>query len=319
LLANLLPEPGLGNEGAVSRRIYIGALILLGLVLLTGGALWITLDPGLPEPSEAHWSKAGEVIAAGFEEGDGVRIHPFWLQVPSALVAPFDGQRPDVDVSLPPDPIFLATHRRLWQVTAFGRTDAPPVPGGELLEERSLDGHLTLSLYRLADSPVAVDLLDRLDTATVERFGPGKKRRRCKWNGREHHCNGRPWENVGVSTRQAGGAPRRCMVLHPYPDRGTVAVTWKNVPLAAGVLIRHGFTLDAARNEKGSDATIRVLVDGEKQLEVVEPRNSWEWTPSWIATPQGGRRATVTIEVTARREEFRDLCLDAFVLTRRLD
>jgi hypothetical protein len=78
-------------------------------------------------------------------------------------------------------------------------------------------------------------------------------------------------------------------------------------------LIRSGFTLEAARNEKGSAVTVRVFVDNEEVLHRVEPPHAWHFESVEIDTSTGST-ADVRIEATAEDERFRDLCVEAFVL-----
>jgi hypothetical protein len=222
-----------------------------------------------------------------------------------------------VDFSVPLDPLELGAFRRLWLVSAFGRDDAEAPPGATLEDTTTFPGGLISQLYSLPESPVRARLIDALKSAQVQRFGPNVARRDCRWMGDRHACRGRPWEDVTVAIHEVGGAPRTCFVLHPYPSGGTVVVRFPAVTLDAGVIIRAGFTLDATKSDQGSDATLRVTLDDTVVLERVAPRNLWAFVPSFIDTAsRRGQKAELTIEVTAAREDFRDLCVDGFVVSR---
>lgn len=303
------------------RKVIPALSVLAALVGVSAFALWMTLDPGLPAPSGDDWKRAKARIEQDFQAGDGIVVHPFWLTDAAGVLAQLDRKQKRwelVDQSIPPDPIFAARKKRVWVLSAMGRTDAGEPAGGQMTLEEDLGGGLALKRYDMPASPIEVDLLDRIAKAKVERHADGKSRT-CRWVGRRHNCRGKPWENVGVETKHAGGATRRCAVLHPYPNGGVVDLTWAKVKLSEGLLVRSGFTLDAARNEKGSDVVFTVRLDGKQVYERTEPKNGWTWTSGWIDT--GGRRgstATVTLSVTAAEEAFRDLCVDAFVMSRPL-
>lgn len=296
------------------------------MIVLSAIGLWLSLEPRPLAPSPDQWAAVRDRIRQDWRAGDGVRVHPFWLREAAGVLAELE-PKPDrpglpdfIDVSLPPDPIFVQRHERLWLVSALGRAADAPVPGGDaVLEvEEALAGDILLRRYRLGESPILADLLDQLEHARVDRRH-GDQRRACRWDGKHHDCKGHPWENVGVRVAEVGGAPRRCLVLHPYPDNGTVSVTWSEVELGAQVLLRVGLTLESARNEKGSEATVVVALDGREVWRHVEPPNAWNWTTATIDTSdRAGERASLRVEVSARQEAFRDLCADAFVLSRGL-
>ncbi|MFT5431902.1 MAG: hypothetical protein ACI9OJ_002600 [Myxococcota bacterium] len=285
-------------------------------IAVSGVSLWVALSPAVPTPEKADWLAAGRAVSERFETGDVLRFDPFWLDPPIALFEPFGGQPPPVFRGLPADEIINPSYTRVWVLTAFDR-DAPRAPAGAgLVEELPLGAGLTLRGWTLPPSPVKRDLLADLDSAVVERWAPGQPgKRRCHWRNDRHDCKGRHWETVELSTQHVGGAPRRCMVLHPYPNHGTVGVTWRNVELGSAILIRSGFTLEAARNEKGSAVKLRVFVDNQLVLDRIEPPHAWHFDSSDIGT-ETGTTADVRIEATAEDERFRDLCVEAFVLER---
>lgn len=307
------------------RSRILGSVALVSVLAVAVLTVRIGLDPGPTEPTAQQWRAARDVIQKDFETGDGIRVHPFWLREAAAVLGTVRG-RSDlqtwVDVSIPPDPMFSARHERLWVVSALGRTDATVPEGAEReLSEKVAPG-LLVERYRLPASPIARDLITELASATVERFGPRTKRRRCTWRKEtgQHDCRGRGWENVSLRLEEAGGAPRRCIVLHPYPDGATVSITWSGVTLGAGVLVRSGLTLESARNEKGSRTTLRVEVDGETLGSHVHEQSSWEWSPTWVPTAdRAGEEVELTLAVHAPNEKFRDLCVDAYVLSSEPD
>ena len=296
-----------------------GVLMVAVMVVVGGLALWIAVAPVPPAPTADEWRLARDHIKKDFRDGDGIRVHPFWLRDAAAVLGTVQGdrRRPGfVDVSFPPDPLFAAQHDRLWVVSALGRDDAPVPAGAELRAEDEVAPGLVVGLYDMPPSPVTFALVDHLSEASVERFGPRKIRRTCKWKGGKHRCRGRHWEDVEVVTREAGGSPRRCFVLHPYPDGGTVSIRWKDVKLGAAIVVRSGLTLDAARNERGSPMRLELLVDGHTVASRQHGHHDWDFAETRADTSdRDGQRAEITIEVTARQEDYRDLCVDGYVLS----
>lgn len=299
----------------------------MALLAVSGISLWFALDPGPRDPTDAEWGAVSAHIQARLQPGDVLRVHPFWLRegavISDATPATngFDGKQALlVDFSVPLDPLGLGSFRRLWLVSAFGRDDAQAPTGATLDETTTFPGGLTAQLYTLPDSPVRLRLIDELKSARVDRFGPGVATRQCRWMGERHACRGRPWEDVSVSIQEVGGAPRTCFVLHPYPSGATVSVRFPALSLDAGIIVRAGFTLDATKSDQGSDATLRVKLDDAVVLERVAPRNLWAFVPSFVDTAgRRGQKADLVIEVTADREDFRDLCVDGFVVNRPVD
>jgi hypothetical protein len=91
---------------------------------------------------------------------------------------------------------------------------------------------------------------------------------------------------------------------------------FEKVPLSNSILLRSGLTLEAARRAEGSDVTVVVTVNGEERLQWQEPRNGWKWTDHWVDTQSmKGVTGTIQIDVTALEEEFRDVCLDGYILS----
>ncbi|MBT9554739.1 MAG: hypothetical protein IV100_01865 [Myxococcales bacterium] len=314
----------LPSDSAASSSGVTAVLLMAMLVAVSSVSLWFALSPGPKEPTDAEWSAVTAHIGSRIEPGDALRVHPFWLReggaisdaIQASLGANAERALP-VDFSVPLDPLELGAFRRLWLVSAFGRDDAEAPPGATLEDTTAFPGGLTAQLYALPESPVRLRLIDALTSAQVQRFGPNVAKRDCRWMGDRHACRGRPWEDVAVAVHEVGGAPRTCFVLHPYPSGGTVVVRFPAVTLDAGVIIRAGFTLDATKSDQGSDATVRVKLDGAVVLDRVAPRNLWAFVPSFIDTAsRRGQKADLAIEVTAVREDFRDLCVDGFVVSR---
>ena len=80
-------------------------------------------------------------------------------------------------------------------------------------------------------------------------------------------------------------------------------------------LLRSGFILEAARNEHGSDCDVRVSIDGAEVARWTEPKNGWHYQTHTLDTKRwAGQKVALEIEVSARDEDFRDLCVNGFAM-----
>lgn len=285
-----------------------GPWLLAGLVCVSAWSLSAALSPGPAAPSPAEWDAAGARIAGEAQPTDVVRIHPPWLREGGRAAAGLT-----VDFSLPLDPMALTAFRRLWVLTAFERTDAPAPPGAALELEEALAGGLLLQRFALPPSPVTVRLTEVLPKAKVVRDGG----RSCRYVDGRHACAGKPWEDVRLDTREVGGSPRSCFLVHPYPSGKVTTITFPALRLEAGVLIRSGFVLESAKHERGGATTVTVRVGGEARgTQVIRPQ-AWDFEPLYVdTTALRGQAADLVLEISSPDEAFRDLCIDGFVVTR---
>ena len=291
----------------------LAALALGCAALAAVWSLWRSARPGPAAPSADEWFAARGALEPHMGTGDLIVVHPAWLREAAGLEA-----LGEVAVTSPADPWDLARHPRVHVVVAVGYPD-PDLPDFlEATDRAELVPGIRWVAYRV-DSPVAADLTDRLDQAVVERWAGDAPPRRCTWSltRARHECRGKPWEDVSVQVHQVAGSPRRCIMLHPYPDGGTVGVTFPAVPLAARLQVRAGFVIESARREDGSDAGVVVRIDGDAVAQSTVGRNDWAFEAVDVdTTALTGSPHAVTVEGTAQREAFRDLCVDAVGLRR---
>ncbi|MFT7625815.1 MAG: hypothetical protein ACI9WU_005006 [Myxococcota bacterium] len=303
----------------MSRTPSVAIVSLVVVVGLSTWSLAAAVNAGPDTPTLDQWDGARAYLAERWQDGDGVRVHPFWLREASGALATLDQATlpPEhLDLGWPADAVWAAQRGRVWVVSAMDRDDAV-LPQGDVDLDETLPGGIRVRRVVMADNPVLFDLSNRLGEARVTREGPGGGLRRCVWRNGRHDCRGKHWENVRTDWVEVGGAPRSCIILHPYPDNGTVRLRFDNLPAGAGVLLRSGFTLESARNENGSDAVLSVRLGDDEVLRRVEPQNAWAWRDAWI--PLDGSRRSLTVEVFAEKEAFRDLCVSGWVLSRRID
>ena len=287
--------------------------ILAGVALVAAGLG--ALRTGVRgEPGTEDWRAARDLVRQGFEAGDGVRLEPWWQRDAVQVFGESGGPDVEIDSSFPPDPLYVARHRRLWVVSAPGHgEDPPPVEGLTELRKEPVAGGVTVRRFDAPPSPILVDLTTRLHLATVERWWGTGSRRRCTWDSRSHDCGGRRAENVAIETVEAGGSPRRCIVVRPSPGTGSVSLAWAHVKLGSSLVLRSGFTATSARAESVSDARISALIDGREVASGLLSAGEWRWTPSRVAT-EPGRVADVALEVSATANPAPELCLDLLLM-----
>jgi len=301
------------------RWLVLG--VMGGTLIVSVIALFHATASTSDNPTVDDWRAAASLIHSQLEPGDGIRVEPVWRRDGAAHVVPMDQNNGElsgmVDLSIPADPMFVARHRRLWLVSAMGR-DVRPDGWEDLVEEHrtQISEDMAVVRFSASQTPILTDLLTQVPLARVERVEDGKPLRKCTWRNKVHRCNGRAWEDVSVIFAEVGGSPRRCIKLHPYPHNGLVRIIFDEQTLGNSLLVRSGITLEAARRSEGSDATVVVSIDGSERLRWIEPRHGWDWTPHWIDTSDmAGHTARISLDVYAEQEEFRDVCLDGYILS----
>jgi hypothetical protein len=297
----------------------ISALIVFVAVLAVSGMslLW-QISSGVSAPTTEDWERAGAWLGPRLEPNDAIRFLPVWFAQSETLLTALDGGLvPFVDRAKTPSAMLGTRFSRLWVVSTLGHPLQPAPAGATEVERFELDGDIQIRLYRLDTDRLVYPLVQRLDDAEVSRRRtPTGRYSKCRRKGDKHNCQGNSWENVEADWYQVGGAPRECFILHPYPDHGSVKIRWPRVPIDSILLLRSGFTIEAARNENGADCQVVVQINGETVDEWVEPKNGWHFDERRIDTSRWkGKEAELVIEVTSPDEDFRDLCFDGAVLT----
>ena len=298
----------------ISTRVATFAVSVLGIASFA-----IHLMPQEKAPSDEEWNAVGEWLASHVKSNDAVRFRPFWLSQGETSLQAFSGRNIPLVVRTDDGEGHISGRfNRVWVVTALSYDDPDGPEGAKLIETHTLAGGVRVHLFSMPKGRKTYDLVDRLGDALVSRQRhPQGSYEACVRRGDMHDCRGKPWENVRADWHHVGGSPRRCFVLHPYPDHGAVKILWRQVPLESQLVLFSGFTLEAARNEQGADCEVRVFVANELVAEWTEAKNGWGFVRHIIETESwSGRAADIEIEVSSRDEDFRDLCFDGHVVSR---
>ena len=305
--------------GSVQLTSRISTLFaLLAFAAISVMSLFWHVSPGIAAPTHQDWQEAGAWLSSRAQPHDVIRFRPVWLSEAETMLTVLPKDRiPFVDRTQRASVMLGARYSRLWVFSALEQTFGAPPPGSVEEGRFELNGGIKVRLYRLERDRIRFALANRLDNAVVSRrrtqsgdFLP------CRKRGKAHDCLGKAWENVESDWHHVGGAPRYCFILHPYPDRGAVRIRWPQVPFESSVLLRSGFTLEAARNEKGADCQVVVSLNGDVVAEWKEPKNAWHFDEHLIDTSHvQGTEGSLQIEVYSPDEDFRDVCFDGAVLT----
>lgn len=247
-------------------------LALLGLALAELLALWGRQSR---VPDAAAFRAASEVVREHFETDDAVVIAPDWAD---PLLRLYLGDKISLKLAGRSD---LAPFERLWVLSIRGARAAEAPPREP--DFRKLVQGISVERYDFAPSPVVLDLVDALPSASVEvsvdgagvpcvfrervagaqrgglGFGPAAPRQRfaCDTPGESS------WVGVTI-LEDLALAPRRCILQRPRPNE-PVAVTYHDVHLGAELVLYAGLYYEDERHEQGVPVSMRVLINGRER------------------------------------------------------
>lgn len=321
-----IPLPGSGADTLRSITISSSVptprwasaywLAFLGLAVAEVLALWVRQSRVL---DDGAYRAAAAVVRESYESNDAVTISPGWAD---PLLRLHLGDRMGAKVSGRTD---LAPFERLWVLSIRGAR-APEAPRRAPDFQKVVQG-ITIERYDFAPSPVVVDLVDILPTASVEMilngeqipcpfrervpgaqrgglfFGPAAPRQRFV-------CDGR-----GVSTwvgatviEDLHTQPRRCILqraLGPEP----LSVTYRDVHLGRELVLYAGLYYIDERDLTGVPVEIRVLVNGQQQALLIHNDGDGMKRYRVDLQKQGApSRGDLRIEVAAPDGIRRSLC-----------
>ncbi len=260
----------------------VGA-ILLSIGLIAAGLAALLAQLSLPArlPAPVDWHAAAVLLARDARPGDVVVLAPAWLE-------------------------------RARQVAPHG----VPVVAAARLDGELLPGVVRAWLLSAGDAPRAgweaeTELARRATRADAQRLGALEAIRFdlstpvLPLASLADH----PPRPAGTGMRDAGGLPRRCLLLTPVP--GTALV----LPFP-GTRLGRSLTGHAALLPGPGDAPVRLAfqVDGA-EVGAVEVRASDGWLPFQLDTRQSAVGAhELTLVVTAAGAAARPVCLEALAL-----
>jgi hypothetical protein len=291
-------------------------LMFLGLAIAEVAALVVREHR---VPPEADWEQAAELVRAHIETSDAITVAPAWAD---PLLRLYLGDRMTPKMSGRSD---LAPFERLWVLSIRGHR-APDAPA-RMPDFREIVGRVTVERYDLGPSPVVLDLVDALPSASVEYQDHGTSRP-CPWKERvggpargglgfgpvaprqRFVCDAaKSWSWVGSTVLEdLSLAPRRCVYQHPHGPE-PVSVTYHDVHLGSKLVFYAGLDYHQERNETGAPVTVRVLV-GTREIGSMEHKDGEGFRRVEFATrrPQDPARGDLRIEVTTPNSKRRAFC-----------
>jgi hypothetical protein len=291
-------------------------LIFLGLAIAEVAALVVREHR---VPADADWLQAAELVRSHMDTSDAVTVAPGWAD---PLLRLHLGDRMTLKMAGRSD---LASFERLWVLSIRGQR-APDAPA-RMPDFREIVGRVTVERYDLGPTPVVLDLVDVLPSASVQYRERGAAVA-CPWKERvggpsrgglgfgpvpprqRFVCDAsKPFMWVGATViEDLSLAPRRCVFQHPYGAE-PVSVTYHNVHLGSRLVLYGGLDYHQERNETGAPVIVRVLV-GEREIGRMVHEDGQGFKRIEFATrgPQDAARGDLRIEVTSKNPKKRAFC-----------
>ncbi len=309
----------LSGESRVPRWASAWWLLFLGLAVAEVVALLVRIER---VPTDAEWTRAAQIVRESLESTDAVIAAPAWadpilrLQLGDRITAKLAGR------------VDLSPFERLWVLSIRGAT-APEAPT-RTPDFEQVVGRVTVRRYDFGPTPVVLDLVDALRSATVD-ITRGGVRQECPWRERlggpsrgglgfgpvvprqRFVCDeSKSWLWVGTTLiEDLSLSPRRCIWQHPQ-GKEPVSITYHNVHLGQKLVLYGGLYYLDERDEEGAPVTMRVLVDGvevgrmvhrdgDGMLRVEIPTDS-------KARKSANARGDLRLEVTTPQPFHRSFC-----------
>jgi hypothetical protein len=282
-----------GRDGVVAAALLLpvvaGAIFSLARLSAEGGQVPRDVD---------YQAAAAQLEAEGFDvEQDALAVLPPWSLRPLVHTKRFSPIGSDALAERP-----LHRWRRLF---ALVEPDAAPhldpliaKIGAPASEQRY--GVVRLLRWDLTGPRATFDFRARLRDAKVRITRDGSEAVACDgWNGREWRCPGRKrWERVESAWHLVSENGQRVVWSHP-PGRGEAwEISWDDVPLGDGVVLRAGHTRDGA-DGAGGPVVVEVWLDDEQVGEATIPPR-FDFRSYVFDTPaKKGAKGRVTVRIHA--------------------
>ncbi|MBM4319578.1 MAG: hypothetical protein FJ125_06385 [Deltaproteobacteria bacterium] len=278
----------------------LAAFAILALLLFALQLRWAE-----QVPDEQDWAAASAVLRTGWEEGDLLRIEPWWA---SQGLSQLRGL--PVDRVRRPERPRLARYRRLWVIAAHGHACTDGALAEAELQVRQELHRLTLCRFALPwrGRPL-YDLRERLQDARVRRES-GKKVEECSlWAKGSWYCGKlHAWQFVGPVTKDVDDNPREAIWAHPPAKDTRLVIEYPVVPLGQTLELEAGLTLRSIISGEGSAVHFLVRVAGEKVLDTtLAPRQKGWFTWSIDTAHLAGRSERVSVVIWAKDHQVRQL------------
>jgi hypothetical protein len=223
-------------------------------------------------PADNDWQRAAELVRKNHQSSDALVVAPTWAD---PLLRLHLGDRITAKVAGRVD---LAAFERMWVLSIRGaRADEAPYRAADF---RTTFGGVTVERFDFGPTPVVMDFVDALPSASVE-IASGASQRSCAWDARvpgvargglgfgpvfprqRFVCDEkRPWLWVGSTIiEDLSLSARRCIWQHPQ-GREPVSVTFHDVHLGRRLVLYGGLDYHHERDGTGGPVTMRVFASG---------------------------------------------------------
>jgi hypothetical protein len=291
-------------------------LLLIGVAAFEVIALRVRIDR---VPSHDDWVAATTFVREQLDTSDAIVVAPSWAD---PLLRLHLGDRISAKVAGRED---LAAFERLWVLSLRGAR-APEEPRRSP-DFRAMHGRIAVSRYDFGPTPVVMDFVDALPSASVaiqrsgaeqecpyhERvpgvirgglgFGPAAPRQRFVCDDK------RPWLWVGTTILEdLALAPRRCIFQHPQ-GREPISVTFRNVHLGKKLVLYAGLDYHHERDQVGAPVTMRVSSSGTELGRLIHrDGDGMKRVEMSTRAPGLGIRGDLRFEVSTDRPHLRSFC-----------
>jgi hypothetical protein len=273
------PETGSASSRLAPAPKWASArwLAFLGVAMAELCALWVRQSNVL---SEDDYRAATALVRKDFRSDDAVVIAPEWADPLLRLQL---GDRIGIKLAGRTD---LAPFQRLWVLSLRGaRASEAPARAPDF---HTVTHGISVDRYDFAPSPVVVDLVDALPSASVD-VRVGETRVPCTYFERGGGVQrgglgagpAAPRQRFVCESGEAGQTsvgvtviedlalkPRRCVLTPPRPNE-PLSITYKDVHLGSQLVLYGSLYYEDERHQVGVPVTMRVFVNERERAAFV--------------------------------------------------
>jgi hypothetical protein len=327
--AHRLPSGLVAAEPVRARGPLWPALVGLGLLL--GAAGWSFAHHqqlAATVPTDESLAAAAAVMAKDVQPGDAAAVYPGWAAAQTwRLQAAWHAKGNNIAdhflQSHPPDPWDADGHKRLWLLTTHGwqaKLDQLNWPG-KVLHQVDVGQGTGAVLLEVPPSTTLLDLRRQLGQGKMDLEQPGGTYAPCRFDGQQFRCGSDEWKDVRGAWNEVAGSRHPCLFIQSPADKLATRLTWTIPAPPAGTQLaefrgRIGNRLWAVRSgNEGTPAKLRVRVGNREVAAVDVPTDDFHWHTFAAPLHNTDVGQPLVVEVRADKHAWRQVCLDARVMT----
>jgi hypothetical protein len=226
-----------------------------------------------------------------------------------------------------------ANFERMWVVSARGELPSDAPAGAPELEHAF--GRVRVLRYKLAKSPVLLDLVQSLASAEISIMRDGASQRCPRRTGGVPRGGGlgrpvlmpiperfecdpdHPWLFVGsIVMEDLENRPRYCVWQHPQ-GREPVSVRFSDVPLGDQLVFYGGVYYEHERMREGGPIQVDISIDGQRRGGMTH-HDGEGFRKLVLASGSGTQRGEIRIDVRADNPDKRSFCWAASTRRKRV-